>query len=194
MLRRLIIAGLAVGLAAPIFASTPSTAAVLFSCTGFTGSATITPGLGNTQTAQTVSGSGSISGCSNGQTGSVVFGTPNLMASYPPRPLGCPTALGGAGPDYANQTPILLGANVSFTIDWASGPDSTGVAKAKSAGPTEPGNVRALLAIKNGSQYDPAKIKGKLAFTPTDSFTCVDNSDRISAVSLGLVGSLIVQT
>jgi hypothetical protein len=169
----------------------------LFSCTTFSGSATITPGLGHNQTAQTVSGSGSISGCSNGQTATVVFGTPNTMNSFPSRPLGCPTALGGAGPDYADQTPILLSADPGFTITWSSGPASTGLAKAKSAGPLEPGNVRSLLNITSGQYAPPAgmktKAKGKIAFTPTDSFTCVDDSDRISAVSLSAATSLVVQ-
>jgi hypothetical protein len=197
MLRRLIIAGLAAGLVAPIFAITPSNAVILFSCTTFTGNATITPGLGHTQTAQSVSGSGNISGCSNGQSAAVTFGAPNTMNSYPTRPLGCPVALGGAGPEYSDQTPILLGADPSFTLTWASGPASTGIAKAKSAGPTEPGNVRALLVITAGQYAPPAgkktKFKGKVAFTPTDSFTCVDNSDRITQVSLNQATSLVMQ-
>ena len=170
MLRRLMFVGFAGHCGSRSSPSHQRSATVLFSCTTFSGSAALTPGLGHTQTAQTVSGSGSISGCTNGQSGSVVFGSPNSMASFPPRPLGCPTALGGAGPDYANQTPILLGANVAFTITWTSGSPSTGVAKAKSAGPAEPGNVRTVLTIKNSTQYDPGKVKTKLAFTPTDSF------------------------
>ena len=74
-----------------------------------------------------------ISGCSNGNSGTASIVD---IRSYGPRPLGCPVSLGGAaGNDYADTTPILVGATLSMTIDWATGPNSYGVAAAK-AGPT----------------------------------------------------------
>ena len=63
-----------------------------------------------------------ISGCSNGNSGTASIID---IRSYGPRPLGCPVSLGGAaGNDYADTTPILVGATLSMTIDWASGPNS----------------------------------------------------------------------
>jgi hypothetical protein len=138
-----------------------------------------------------------ISGCSNGNSGtaSVVD-----IRSYGPRPPGCPVALGGtAGNDYADTTPILVGATVSMSIDWATGPNSYGVAAAK-AGPTGT-QWRFRLAITASpdhdtpatNQYLPAagsgftktRLQGKLDVGALDSFNCTSGvSDPISWVDL----------
>jgi hypothetical protein len=201
MLRRLALAGLAVALAAPALTASPASGAVLFSCSGASATATITPGLSHNQTAQTVSATGALSGCGTGGGGSATLtaGAPNLLNSYPSRPLGCPTTLGGAGPDYPDQTPVLLGADPSFDIDWAAGADSTGVAKAK-AGPAGSGTLRIVFNITAGQYMPPAgqktKLKGALALNgviPTnDTFTCADDSDPASSVNFVNSGSLIV--
>jgi hypothetical protein len=200
MVRRLIIGGLMAGLAAPVFAVAPANAAILFSCSSFTGSATISPGLSHNQTAQNVSAAGSITGCTNGDSASVGVGSGagwNAFTNFPPKPLGCPTALGGAGPDYADQTPILFGPDPSFGMTWSLGGSSTGIAKAKSNGPANPGTVRSVLVITSGKYAAPAgqktKVKGRIDFVPTDSFTCADDSDPISSVALTNNGSVIVQ-
>ena len=202
MLRRLIVAGLAAGLAAPIFAITPASAAILVTCTSVSGSSTLTPGLGHNQTAQSdVDTTATFSGCNNGQTGgTTTTGSPsntNPTTSFPPRPLGCPTALGGAGPDYADQTPILISADPGFKITWNVGPISTGIVKVKSHGPANPGDVRVLLVITAGQYAPPAgkktKVKGLLNFVPTGSWTCVDDSDRIDTVNVTNNGNFIIQ-
>jgi hypothetical protein len=199
MLRRLVIAGLAAGLAAPIFVTTPANAVILMTCTSASGSATLTPGLGHNQTAQSnVASTATFSGCNNGQTGgSVSSGSPNPTHSYPPRPLGCPTVLGGAGPDYADQTPILISSDPGFTITWNVGGPSTGIVKVKSHGPANPGDVRILLVITSGQYAPPAgkktKLKGLLNFTPTGSWECADDANPITTVSLSNNGNFIMQ-
>ena len=211
MLRRLIIVGLAAGLAAPVFAITPASSAILFTCptNSVTGSSVLTPGLDHTQTAQsdvdTVAQIGSAgTPCSNGNysvASGVTTGSPsntNPTTSFPPRPLGCPTVLGGAGPDYADQTPILISADPGFTIDWNSGANSTGIVKVKSAPTVPAGRVRLLLVVTAGQYAPPAGLKTKLktilAFTPTGSWTCADNSDPIDTVNIANAdGQLIAQ-
>jgi hypothetical protein len=144
--------------------------------------------------------------CSNGQTGiaSVVD-----LRSYGARPLGCPVSLGGAaGNDYPDQTPVLLGANPSLRIDWASGPDSFGVAKLKMG--TTGTQWRAVLAIQASSghdtpatnQYLPAsgsgftktKLKGRIDWSALDSFNCTSGTaDPLSWLDLINNGSFIVK-
>jgi hypothetical protein len=122
--------------------------------------------------------------CSRGQTGtaSVVE-----ARSYGSRPLGCPVSLGGAlGNDYPDQTPVLLGANPSLRIDWATGPDSFGVAKLKMG--TTGTQWRAVFVIQaspgrdtpatnqylpaSGSGFTKTKLKGRLDWSALDSFNC----------------------
>jgi hypothetical protein len=207
MTRRFVVASMAAaiaaGWAAPMVTVAPASAAVLFGCSSVpSGAAVLSPGLGHTPTAQNVSASFSIGGCSNGQTGSVLVGSANglsAVTTYAARPLGCPTYLGGAGPDYADQTPVLIGGNPSFSVDWAAGADSTGVAKVKSRGTAPPARGRIVFSITAGQYAPPAgqktKIKGTLQFTPFDSFDCTGDFNRIEVVTLSLEsgGSLIVQ-
>jgi hypothetical protein len=148
-----------------------------------------------------------ISGCSNGNSGtaSVVD-----IRSYGPRPLGCPVSLGGAaGNDYADTTPILVGATLSMTIDWATGPNSYGVAAAK-AGPT-PTQWRFRLAITAspghdtpatnqylpvaGSGFTKTRLQGKLDISSLDSFNCTSGiDDPISWVDLANNGSWVAKS
>ena len=199
MLRRLIVAGFAVAIAAPIFSIAPASSAVLFSCSTASGSATLSPGLGHTQTAQTVAvPSATVGPCSNGDTATISIGAG--FVSFPPRPLGCPVALGGAGPDYPDQTPELLGPSGSLSISWSGGGTSSGIPKTKAAPATEVGVVRTVLVITSGKYASTppvkTKLKGKITFTPTGSWECTDNAMPITSVSLGLPsgGSLIMQT
>jgi hypothetical protein len=147
-----------------------------------------------------------IAGCSNGNSGtaSVVD-----IRSYGPRPLGCPTSLGGAaGNDYADTTPILVGATLSMTIDWASGPNSYGVAAAK-AGPTgtqwrfrlaitaspghdTPATNQYLPAV--GSGFVKTRLQGKLDVGALDSFDCATGTaDPLSWLSLANNGSWVAK-
>jgi hypothetical protein len=148
-----------------------------------------------------------IAGCTNGQTGTVSVVD---IRSYPPRPLGCPTSLGGAtGNDYPDTTPILVGPNPRFEIDWASGPNSYGVAAAN-AGPT-PTQWRVRLAITASpghdtpatNQYLPAagsgftktRLQGKLDVSALDSFNCTSGiDDPLSWLSLANSGRWVAKT
>jgi hypothetical protein len=148
-----------------------------------------------------------ISDCSNGNTGTVSIVD---IRSFPPRPLGCPTSLeGAAGNDYADTTPILLGPNPRFEIDWASGPKSYGVA-AVNAGPT-PTQWRVRFAITASpghdtpatNQYLPAagsgatktRLQGKLQWSALDSFNCTSGTaDPLSWLSLANNGSWVAKT
>jgi Tol biopolymer transport system component len=147
-----------------------------------------------------------IGGCSNGQSGtaSVVD-----LKTYASRPLGCPASFGGTlGNDHPDQTPILLGLNPSLRIDWASGPDSVGVAKIKMG--TTGTQWRAVLAIQasaghdtpatnqylpaSGSGFTKTKLKGRLDWSALDSFNCASGiADPISWLDLVNNGSWIVK-
>jgi Tol biopolymer transport system component len=147
-----------------------------------------------------------ISGCSNGTSGTVSIVD---IRSYGPRPLGCPTSLGGAaGNDYVDTTPILVGPNPRFEIDWATGPNSYGVA-AVNAGPT-PTQWRVRFAITASpghdtpatNQYLPAagsgatktRLQGKLDWSALDSFNCTTGiDDPLSWVTLANNGSWIAK-
>ena len=210
MLRRFVLASLAAVLAAPIFVTTPSSAAVLFSCPGIDSSLGesnfgFMPGLSHTQTAQDawydyvqIYNDGV---CSNGQQLYIAAGTgvgDNPVTTFPPRPLGCPVAWGGAGPDYPDQTPILLGAtDPSFDIFWyATSTTSTGVAKVKQGATGD--QWKLVFNITAGQYAPPAGKKTKLKFTatiapyPGYSYTCADESDSLEYVKLASVGSVIV--
>jgi hypothetical protein len=124
--------------------------------------------------------------------------------------LGCPVALGGAaGNDYADTTPVLVGATLSMTIDWASGPNSYGVAAAK-AGPTgtqwrfrlaitaSPGHdtpaTNQYLPVA-GSGFTKTRLQGKLDFSALDSFNCTTGTaDPLSWLSLANAGSWVAKT
>jgi hypothetical protein len=175
----------------------------------FTGSASITPGLSHDQTAQTdLSGTASLDRCANSETGGVVFGSAHglgTITSYPGRPLGCSPVDGGAGPDYPDQTPVLLGPDPSFSITWGLGGTSTGVVKAKARGPALPHASRVVLIITAGKfvaggPEDPnpgahsrAKIKGTVDSGPTDTYSCMDNSDPISEAHFFNVSNFILK-
>jgi hypothetical protein len=110
--------------------------------------------------------------------------------------LGCPEALGGAaGNDYPDQTPILIGTDPAFGMTWASGPYSTGIAKVKASATT--GQVRIVFVITGGQYAGTAghktKLKGIVGFTPSDTYTCADDSDPIEATDIASVGSLIIK-
>jgi hypothetical protein len=208
MLRRIIVAGLAAAIVAPIYIVTPAHAVILGQCTSVTGTSHLTPGLGHDQTAQSsVTSTATFSGCSQvgggGPTGGTTVSGAGMFAgatattSFPPRPLGCPTSIGGAGPDYADQTPILISGDPGFKISWNDATTSTGIVKVKAAPTTPPGRVRVLLVITAGHYAPPAgqktKSKGILQFTPTGSWECVDNAQRITDVSIANDGDFILQ-
>jgi hypothetical protein len=212
MIRRIVMTCLATALAAPLYVSTPASGAILFSCPSISSGShlSLTPGWSHTQTAQTVGNSSVFvdSACSNGEAEwYVAFGQGwsglHPTVTYPPRPLGCPFAWGGAGPDNANQTPILLGAtDPSFGIFWPSTGDlSWGIAKAKAG--SSGSEYRLVFTITSGKYAAPTdvpppgertKVKLTVALSPTPevSYTCADDSDPLEDARLALVGSLIV--
>jgi hypothetical protein len=148
-----------------------------------------------------------IGDCSNGNSGtaSVVH-----IRSYDPRPLGCPTSLGGAvGNDYPDTTPILVGFNASFRIDWATGPDSYGVAAAKAGATGTQWRFRLAITASPGhdtpatNQYLPAagsgatktRLQGKLDWSALDTFDCASGTaDPLSWLHLADNGIWVAKT
>lgn len=198
LLRRLLIAGVAGALATPIFVTTGASATILFSCSSAHIEAYLNPGLSHSPTAQTaqttyLSQGSSVSGCgSGGGSASLSVGP---ISSYPPRPLGCPESYGGApGNNYPDQTPLLIGGNPSFTLGWASGGNSTGVAKVKAGGPDQ---LKLVFVITAGQFTPPAgqktKLKGTIQITAVDNpAECYDDSLPAYFLEFGNVGSLFV--
>jgi hypothetical protein len=213
MLRRLVIAGFAAMLAAPASVIAPASAAVLFSCPGIDSASNesyfqFSPGLSHTQTAQDayfdfvrISGPNT---CTNGQGASIWIGRAldfNAVTTFPSRPLGCPVAWGGVGPDYPDQTPILQGSATphpnSYAAYWyATATYSYGLVKVKQA--TARNQWKLVFVINTGEYAPPAGKKTKVKFTatispyPGYSYTCANDSNPLESVSLTSVGQVIV--
>jgi hypothetical protein len=205
MLRRFIIVGLAAALSAPVFAVTPASAAILFTCplidSGGESYFGFTPGLSYNQNSQdafldfirieNVP-------CSNEESLQIRAGSYlgyNAITTFSSRPLGCPVAWGGAGPDYSDQTPILLGAtDPSFTAVWRNQDTSQGIAKVKQGAAGD--QWRLVFNITTGKYHPPAGKKTKIKFAatigPYGPGTCADDSDPQGFVALTSVGSVIV--
>jgi len=189
-------------LVAPLSVTPSASATVLFTCTGVSADSRLglSPGWSHTQTAQSANGSIGIgfapSQCDNGESG--VIQIINPVTSYSPRPIGCPVAWGGAGPDYADQTPLLPGDIRSFKTIWYTPPrrHSNGVVKAK-AGPAGD-QYRLIFSIAAGAYAPPPGQKTKIKFTaniapaPGWSYTCADDTDALEYVTLTVLGSVIV--
>ena len=203
LLRRLLIAGMAAALATPVVTATPSSATILFSCSSARIETGISPGLSHNPTAQTVStldfDQGSyITGCGGG--GGYASLSVGTLHSFPPRPLGCPESQGGAaGNNYPDQTPLLIGGDPSFTLAWATGPASTGLAKVKSAG--DVAELKIVFVITAGQFSPPAgqktKLKGSIQldwvyYPPFPTNPCADDSNPAQLVSFTNAGSLFV--
>jgi hypothetical protein len=199
MLRRLFAVGFAAAIAAPLLSATPASATVLFSCTNASGSATLTPGLSNTPTHQTdVSAVASISGCSNGETGSVGIGSGSghsTVASVA-NANGNLSCLGNP----PNNTPIIVGlTDPSFDIAWTlGGPgSSTGITKIKGSGAVA--RSKAVLVLTAG-RYTPApagqktKLKVTFNFIPNNG-VCNGQAGNTTSVNIAITPStsLIVQ-
>jgi hypothetical protein len=207
MLRRLVIAGLAAALIAPLHVTSSTSATVLFTCAGVGSWLDLSPGWSHTQTAQSARGNvgfgfDASTECDNGEYASIWYGEPdvNAVRSFPPRPIGCPVAWGGAGPDYPDRTPILVGDAVrSFKIIWWNGRrHSNGVASVK-AGPAGD-QYRFVFSITTGEYAPPSGQKTRIRFTarivpstyPGVTYTCADDSDPLEEVDLESVGPVIV--
>jgi hypothetical protein len=199
MIRQVVTAGLVASLAAPMLATTPASAAELFHCSNVYGRLWMVPGLSHTQTAQhdAYGSNANIAGCSNGNAASLYFGAGNnldAVTSYPPRPLGCPTVMGGAGPDYADKTPVLIGGPNSLVLDWSTGANSAGIFKMWSSdGLHYPELWRFRFSIRSG-QYAPPPgkktlVNGNVMMSADDTFSCADDSDPITTFRLRLAGT-----
>ena len=177
---------MAAALAAPIFAITPASASVLFSCTSLSGSGSLTPGLKSTPNEQTdVSAFASVGTCTNGQTGSIAIGTGAGLAnvkSVTGKPINCAS-------NYADNTKIIAGNTFpNMQITWSSGPISEGLTTIKGSGVAS--YSKAVLKITSG-QYAPSKFKATFQFLPTNG-SCTD-ADPTTTVSVSLSGSAIVK-
>jgi hypothetical protein len=212
MLRRLLIAGLVAVLVGPVLSVAPASATgtVLFTCTRIDPGASYVggfrPGLSHTQTAQDARDVSiqvvDLGVCSNGERTVIRAGAGvgfNPLTTRPGRPLGCPVAWGGAGPDYPDQTPILFGGtDPSFSAQWLSdGSYSFGIAKVKQGAAGD--QWRFVFNITTGKYAPPTGMKTKIKFTtkitpyPGVEYTCADDSDPLEYVSLTSSGGVIVK-
>jgi hypothetical protein len=205
MVRRFVLAGLSAALVAPIYVAPPAAGAVLFTCSGIDTPPSyigFNPGWSHTPTAQNALQNLIEIGtpCTNAETASVSWGNAwgyNPSMTYASRPLGCPVVWGGAGPDHADQTPILIGSDPAFRIDWGStASQSFGLAKAK-AGPAGD-QYRVILNITSGPYAPPSGKKTKMKLTvalspyPGWTYTCADDSDPLEYAYITSVGDVIV--
>jgi hypothetical protein len=212
MLRRIVVAALAAALIAPLYLTPRGSTTVLFSCPGIdspssffgfdTGSG---GGLSQTPSAQNAFDDRvqilDVGACSNGETVAIQAGLAHGIGSVntrPRRPLGCPEAWGGFGPDYADQTPILVGGDPSFSALWFSdSTTSSGITKVKQGAAGDQWKV--VFSISSGKYAPPAGMKTKMKFTadvtprPGYSFSCSNDSDPLEYVQLASVGSVAVQ-
>jgi hypothetical protein len=204
MLRRFAVGGLIGVVASPTVLLAPASASVLFTCRMDSAVVWFEPGLSYTQKAQNASYSiMRFSSCTNGESAEIDFGSIlqfNPTTTYAARPLGCPVEWGGAGPNYEDQTPILVGGTYpSFAVHWqVSNEYSYGLVKAK-AGPNGP-QFRYTFNLTSGKYAPPEGQKTKLKLPkvgmtpgePESDYSCEDDSDplvytRISFVIQGLI-------
>jgi hypothetical protein len=164
-----------------------------------------TPGWSHTQTAQDATNNyiALNTPCSNGETGLINWGDGygyNPTTSFPPRPLGCPVAWGGAGTDYADRTPLMFGPDggpdgFQFLLH-GSPVSSFGIVKVK-AGPVGT-QFRLIFLITSGAYAPPAGKKTKVKLTvsiapwPGHSYSCADDTDPLELVELTSVGPVLV--
>jgi hypothetical protein len=192
------VAGFAAALAVPIFVATPASGTVLFSCSSANIETYLNPGLSHNPTAQTaqtinLSQGSYVSGCGAGGGSATLTVSP--INSYPPRPLGCPESYGGAaGNNYPDQTPLLIGGNNSFSLGWASGPASSGIAKVKAG---IPGQLKLVFVITSGQFSPPAgqktKLKGSIQISQVwDSASCSNDSDPAQLITFTNASTLFV--
>jgi hypothetical protein len=129
--------------AAPAYADTTS-------CASGSGTGSISPGLTNTPTPQSISVSGGVTNCVGG---GVTSGT--LRAS-----LSAPNGMCLASP------PNTIDATGTASIIWQDGTGSTGTIKLKSNGIT--GQEKVKILVTGGSRFVGDVFKTKIAFTPTN--------------------------
>jgi hypothetical protein len=209
LIRPLVVA-LAAVLVGPVLTVTPASAAVLFTCTGIDGGTfLLSPGLSHTQTAQSAFQNDVTLGfslpCNNGEKGFFRIGRNFTgltdVTTYPPRPLGCPVAWGGAGPDYPDKMPILRGTtDPSFDVHWYSDDtSSTGTTKVKQGSTST--RWRVIFTITAGKYVAPAGLRTQIKFEATiDKLrgnepkpTCRDDSNPWPGVRLLPLSTVVVQ-
>jgi hypothetical protein len=152
--------------------TTPAFATTLMSCTGGSGSSTLSPGISNTPTQQTISGTDTLTGCNGGGFG-ITGGTvtvANLKTVQTGNPPAQPTCA-SLGTPPPKGTITALGGTANTT--WSDGSTSQGVIKLKSTGVI--GQVNAVVKITSGRFFasgHTTKSKGVVTFTPASGQTC----------------------
>jgi hypothetical protein len=129
-------------------------------CTGGSGTATLSPGITNVPTQQTISASNSLTGCTGGKTGSAQVTTNNLKTLATGNPPQHATCAGLFSPP-PNGTLIASGGATS--IVWSAGGTSTGTAKLKSNGIVAQDKVVVKIT---GGPFAGKKLKGVVHFVP----------------------------
>jgi hypothetical protein len=179
--------GMVVGTAAPAFAAT------LMTCTGpGSGHSTLSPGISNTPTQQTISGFQKTKGCSGPSAGTIVkgkstfsnlktVGTPdqptcaNLLT---PSPAGTTTGSGGTvTTKWKNSAGALVGT-------------STGTLKIKSTGFAA--QTIAIIKVTGGTFFASGfttKAKVQINFTPSSGQSC----PTLTEVDTAQAGNLTIK-
>jgi hypothetical protein len=166
------VAGLS-GVGLILAGTAPAFAAPSLTCTGGSGTATLSPGITNTPTQQTISGTDTLTGCSGPAT-SITGGTvttsglKTVATGNPPMQASC-SGLGTVQPKGT------LEADISgvVSITWSDGSTSAGVIKLKSAGVLAQEIV--VIKITSGTFFvsgHTTKLKGTITFAPSAGQTC----------------------
>jgi hypothetical protein len=142
----------------------------LLTCTGGSGTGTLSPGLTATPTQQTISGTDNLTGCSG--SGTITGGTvtttslKTLPTGNPPHQASC-TEL---------KTPPPKGtvvASGTVSIRWSDGSTSAGSIKLKSTGAV--GTETETIKITSGQFFlagHVTKVKGTISFQAATGQTC----------------------
>jgi hypothetical protein len=151
--------------------TTPAFASTLLTCTGGSGSSTLSPGVTNTPTQQTISGADNLTGCSGSGTitgGTVtVSGLKTVPTGTPPMQASCPGLL------MTTPKGTLVATGGTATTTWSDGSTSTGSIKLKSTGMLA--QVNAIVKITSGKFFaagHTTKSKGVVVFLPATGQTC----------------------
>jgi hypothetical protein len=160
------------------FGATPAFAAPSLTCTGGTGHSTLSPGITNTPTQQTIAGTDNLTGCSGPGTtitgGTVTVSNLKTVATgNPPQQATC-SGLATSPP----KGTLVADISGVASISWSDGSTSNGVIKLKSSGTLATEIV--VLKITSGKFFvsgHTTKLKGNISFAPSTGQTCPTLTD-----------------
>jgi hypothetical protein len=149
----------------------PAFAAASLTCSGGSGTATLSPGLTNTPTQQTIAGTDNLTGCSGPST-TITGGTITVSNLKTVTVNGQQATCSGLATPPPKGTLIADISGVA-SISWSDGSTSAGVIKLKSSGTLAVEIV--VLKITSGNFFvsgHTTKLKGNITFAPSAGQTC----------------------